>query len=143
MAELIQILTTVEREEEAEGIASELVERRLAACVQIVALSRAPTAGTTRCKLRKSGSAGSRRGRDLYDDVESAIRQLHAYEVPEIIAMPIIDGSKDYLEWVAENAGPGVTWAIGGQCTELGLPRPAGRRRSDRAHFLTVVGRGP
>ncbi len=106
MAELIQILTTVEREEEAEGIASELVERRLAACVQIVG----PIASTYRwndeVQTTEEWQCWIKTRRDLYDDVESAIRQLHAYEVPEIIAMPIIEGSKDYLEWVAENAGP-------------------------------------
>ncbi len=106
MAELIQILTTVEREEEAEGIASELVERRLAACVQIVG----PIASTYRwngeVQSAEEWQCWIKTRRDLYDEVESAIRQLHAYEVPEIIAMPIIDGSKDYMEWVQENAGP-------------------------------------
>ena len=105
MPEFIQVLTTVEREEEAAALASELVERRLAACVQIVG----PIASTYRWKgevqRAQEWQCWIKTRRDLYDEVESAIRRLHSYELPEIIALPIIAGSTDYLEWVGENVG--------------------------------------
>jgi len=105
MAEYLQVLTTVERQEEAEGIATELVERRLAACVQIVG----PIASTYRWKgeveTAEEWQCWIKTRRDLYGQVERTIRRLHSYELPEIIAMPIVEGSADYLEWVEESVG--------------------------------------
>ena len=45
---------------------------------------------------------------DLYEQLEQAIREVHPYEVPEILAMPVVEGSRDYLAWLdgeLENAG--------------------------------------
>ena len=44
--------------------------------------------------------------RELYADLEQAIRALHPYEVPEILAMPVIAGNPDYLEWLKQEANP-------------------------------------
>ena len=100
MAPYVQVITTTEKKEDAEKIAFRLVERKIAACVQI--------AGPITSIYRWKGSIeraeewqciiASRK--DLYDEIEKAIRSLHTYEVPEIIAMPIVAGSGDYLEWV-------------------------------------------
>jgi periplasmic divalent cation tolerance protein len=105
MAEFIQVLTTVERREEAERIARSLVEKRLAACVQIVG----PIASTYRWKgeveTAEEWQCLVKTRRDLYPQVERGIRLLHSYAVPEIIATPIIAGSADYLAWLGENVG--------------------------------------
>ena len=105
MPEFIQVLTTVERREEAERIARSLVEKRLAACVQIVG----PIASTYRWKgeveAAEEWQCLVKTRRDFYHQVERGIRLLHSYEVPEIIATPIIAGSADYLEWLDENVG--------------------------------------
>jgi periplasmic divalent cation tolerance protein len=101
MAEYIQVLTTAGSEEEAERIASMLLERRLAACVQTVGpiVSRYRWQGKLeqvsewQC-LAKTEAA-------LYEQVEDAIRAAHSYEEPEILAIPVLAGSKGYLDWVS------------------------------------------
>ncbi|MGN6664524.1 MAG: divalent-cation tolerance protein CutA [Solirubrobacterales bacterium] len=105
MADCIQVLTTAGSEEEAGRIASLLVERRLAACVQV--------AGPVTSRYRWQGEVEEEREwqcmakttRAAYAAVEAAIRELHSYEEPEIIATPILAGSPGYLAWIDENVG--------------------------------------
>lgn len=100
MNEYIQVATTVATEEEAGAIARLLVEKHLAACVQVIGpmtshyrwQGEIETAGEYLC-LAKSRAA-------LYSEIEAAIKAIHPYEVPEIIAMPVISGSKEYLAWL-------------------------------------------
>lgn len=100
MNEYIQVATTVATEKQAAAIAGMLVEQRLAACVQVVGpmtshyrwQGKIETAGEYLC-LAKSRAA-------LYPEIEAAIKTIHPYEVAEIIALPIIAGSKEYLAWL-------------------------------------------
>jgi periplasmic divalent cation tolerance protein len=100
MKSYIQIMTTTETKEEAEKIAQYLVEQKLAACVQITG----PIVSTYRWKGNVETACEwlclikTREG--LYDKVETAIKKLHSYETPEIIAIPIIKGSSEYLSWL-------------------------------------------
>ncbi len=102
MTDYIQVVTTTEHKEDAEAIARTLVEERLAACVQVLG----PITSTYRWKGKIETSqewqcwAKSRRG--LYDQIEGAIRRIHRYDVPEILAMPVVAGSQSYLDWLAE-----------------------------------------
>jgi periplasmic divalent cation tolerance protein len=102
MTDYIQVVTTIDSEQKAAEIARVLVEERLAACVQVLG----PITSTYRWKGRVETSrewqcmAKSRR--DLYDRVEEAIRRVHSYEEPEILAVPIEAGSRSYLAWVEE-----------------------------------------
>ena len=100
MKSFIQIFTTTETKEEAEKIAQYLVEQKLAACVQITG----PIASTYRWK-GKVETANEwhcliKTREELYDKVETAIKKLHSYETPEIIVIPIIKGSSEYLSWL-------------------------------------------
>jgi periplasmic divalent cation tolerance protein len=105
MTDYIQVLTTTEHREDAERIARLLVEQRLAACVQVTG----PITSTYRWQgqIETAGEwqcwAKTRRG--LFAEIEQAIRQSHPYEVPEILAIPILDGSADYLAWVERETG--------------------------------------
>lgn len=100
MSEYIQVATTVATAEEAGALAGLLVEKRLAACVQVLGpmtshyrwQGKIETAGEYLC-LAKSRAA-------LYPALEAAIKAVHPYEVPEIIATPVIAGSKEYLAWL-------------------------------------------
>lgn len=100
--EHLQVLTTAGSAEEAERISAALVERRLAACVQV--------AGPVRSRYRWRGEVETaaewqclaKTTRERYPEVEAAIRELHSYEEPEIVAMPIVAGSAGYLDWVAD-----------------------------------------
>ena len=101
MADYIQVLTTAGSEEEAERIATELLERRLAACVQILGpiVSRyrwqgaLETAQEWQCLAKTEAT--------LYDELERTVRELHSYEEPEIVATAIVAGSEGYLDWVS------------------------------------------
>jgi periplasmic divalent cation tolerance protein len=103
MADCVQVLTTVGSEEEAARIAGLLVERRLAACVQVV--------GPVVSRYRWQGAVEEEREwqclakttRAAYGAVEAAIREAHSYDEPEIIATEIVAGSSGYLAWIEEN----------------------------------------
>ena len=100
MQEYIQVVTTVEKKEDAEKIAKALVEKRLAGCAQVVGpivstywwQDNIETAEEWLCIIKSK--------KDLYEELEKCIKAIHSYEVPEILAMPVVTGSKDYLEWL-------------------------------------------
>jgi len=96
-------MTTVETREQAQSIALHLVEEKLAACVQITgaAFSTYRWAGKIETAREYLCLIKTREG--LFARVESAIKKLHPYETPEIIAVPIINGSKEYLKWLDES----------------------------------------
>jgi periplasmic divalent cation tolerance protein len=106
VAEYLQVQTTAGSEQEAERIAAALVERRLAACVQVLG----PIASRYRWRgaveeaqewLCLAKTAASR-----YPELEAAIGELHSYEEPEIVAVPIVAGSAGYLAWLGESVSP-------------------------------------
>lgn len=96
------VLTTAGAAAEADAIADALVDRQLAACVQIV--------GPITSVYRWEGAVERSEERLLlikttaaaYPRVEAAIRELHSYDCPEIVALPIDAGSADYLAWLRE-----------------------------------------
>ena len=102
MADYVQVVTTVERKEDAERIARALVEARLAACVQVLGpitstywwKGEIETAEEWQCVAKSRG--------DLFARIGGAVRDLHPYEVPEILAVPIAAGSESYLAWLEE-----------------------------------------
>lgn len=102
MKSYIQISTTTETKEQAQKIAKYLVEQKLAACVQISG----PIESTYRWKGNVETASEClcliKTRKTLFKKVEAAINKLHPYETPEIIAVPIIKGSKEYLNWLDE-----------------------------------------
>jgi len=107
MTDKIVVLVTCGSAKEAGRIAQVLVEQRLAACVNVLEVP-------VRSVYRWKGKVESARERLLvikssrkqYARLERAIKKLHGYEVPEIIALPIERGSREYLAWLAESIGP-------------------------------------
>jgi periplasmic divalent cation tolerance protein len=97
------VLSTAGTQEEAQKIAHALVERRLAACVNIV--------GPIQSVYRWKGAVESAPEHLLiikttaaaFPSVRRAIRELHSYELPECVMLAIEDGSPEYLEWIAES----------------------------------------
>jgi periplasmic divalent cation tolerance protein len=100
MTDYIQVVTTAPRREDAETIASALVAERLAACVQVSG----PITSTYRWKdaveTSQEWQCCAKSRRDLYTAIEQAIRRLHPYEEPEIVVVPILEGSASYLRWI-------------------------------------------
>lgn len=105
MPDYIQVMTTTETKEQADTIARHLVKERLAACVQITQgiESTYQWKGETECS-REYLCLIKTRG-NLFPLVEAAIKRLHTYETPEIIAVPIADGSAEYLKWLDDALG--------------------------------------
>lgn len=100
MNEFVQILVTIDTKEHAEYMAELLVKKRLSACVQILG----PIVSTYWWEGEVEKSEEwlifiKTRG-ELYDKVEKMVRDNHPYEVPEIVAIPIVEGSRDYLNWL-------------------------------------------
>lgn len=105
MNEHIQVATTTGNKDDAQRIAAALVERRLAACVQV----HGPIASTYRwqgeVQCDDEWYLVAKTRRDRYAAVQDAIRELHSYEEPEIIATLIVEGSPGYLRWVDKQVG--------------------------------------
>jgi periplasmic divalent cation tolerance protein len=105
MNDYIQVMTTTAAREDAEKIAQALLDARQAACVQILG----PISSSYRWQGKVETSqewlclAKSRRG--MYELIEATIRRLHPYEMPEILAIPIVAGSAGYLAWLDGELG--------------------------------------
>lgn len=100
--EIVAILTTIDSVERAQVIASALVERKLAACVQISEVESVYSwQGAVQRQREFRILAKTLAGR--YADAEAAIRELHTYELPAIYAVPVTDVFAPYADWVAEN----------------------------------------
>lgn len=102
MTEFLQITTTIGTRPDAERIATELVSRRLAGCVQISG----PIASTFRwqgkIETAEEWMCLIKTGREQLDAIRSLLAEIHPYEVPELIATPIVDGGEAYLKWLAD-----------------------------------------
>ena len=96
----IVVTTTTETIDEAKRIAHILVEARLAACVQIIG----PITSIYRWEGAVEEAAEYlcvvKTRADRYHQLEAAIREHHSYDVPEIIAVPVVEGSEPYLDWL-------------------------------------------
>jgi len=103
VAEYLQVLTATGSEQEAERISAALVERRLAACVQVLGpvASRYRWQGEVETAREWLCLAKTEAGR--YERLEAAIRELHSYDEPEIVATQIVAGSAGYLEWLSQS----------------------------------------
>jgi periplasmic divalent cation tolerance protein len=100
MNDYIQVVTTTEHREDAERIARTLVEERLAACVQVSGPITSVYRWKGQIETAQEWQCRAKSRRDLYEAIEQAIRRIHPYEVPEIVAMPILAGSAEYLAWL-------------------------------------------
>ena len=96
----IQVVTTVGERSDAEKIARILLEKRLAACVQIVGPVTSSYWWRGRIETEEEWLCFIKSSESHYEDVERAIKGIHPYEIPEVIAMPIIAGLPDYLMWL-------------------------------------------
>ena len=100
MTDKIVVLSTCSSAEEAHKVAQGLVEARLAACVNVLTGARsfyrwkgAIAEDTEWLLVIKSSRA-------RFDALRATLEKLHSYEVPEVVALPIVDGSKNYLLWL-------------------------------------------
>jgi len=106
VSDYVQVMTTAGSEEEAGRIASLLVERRLAACVQVVGPIASRYRWQGEIEEEREWQCLAKTTRAAYEAVEAAIREVHSYDEPEIIATPIVAGSAGYLAWINQNVDP-------------------------------------
>ena len=97
------VLTTTASEEEANKIARHLVERRLAACVNIVPHVTSVYRWQDKVEEAQEWLLIVKTTAAAFGEVRHAIAELHSYELPECICLTIEDGSPAYLQWIAES----------------------------------------
>lgn len=100
MNNYIQVMITTDSEEEAKELGRLLVEHRAAACVQVWG----PIFSTYRWEGEIQDTQEwmclAKTGAGQYDRLESLVKENHPYDVPEILALPVLAGNMAYLEWV-------------------------------------------
>jgi periplasmic divalent cation tolerance protein len=105
VAEFIQVTTTVSKREDAGRISRAVVEKRLAACAQVVGPITSIYRWKGKIERAKEWMVVMKTRKALYPKLEKAIREVHPYEVPEIVATRIEAGSRDYLDWIRAETG--------------------------------------
>ena len=103
MTDYVQVLTTVSSPEEAERICDALIEDRLAACVQVAGPVSSIYRWQGAVEREQEWQCLAKTEARLYEEVEAAIRRVHSYEEPEILAIPVLAGSRGYLDWISAN----------------------------------------
>jgi periplasmic divalent cation tolerance protein len=101
-ADIIQVVTTTAEKESAEKIGMKLLERRLAACVQISGPVESSYWWNGRIETAREYLCTIKTLRDRFAAVEKIIIELHPYDQPEIMATAVVDVSADYRSWLLE-----------------------------------------
>jgi periplasmic divalent cation tolerance protein len=102
MQTALLVLSNVPSEPLARAITQQLVEKRLAACVNIMPMMRSVYQWQGQVEQADEVALFIKTTSERYAEVEQTIRAMHPYDVPEIIALPITDGLPGYLDWIAQ-----------------------------------------
>ncbi len=100
ISDYILVFITAASPEEAEHLGKTLVEKRLAACGNIVQDIRSIFWWKDAIEIEQEALLMLKSRATLFSSILTVVTSLHSYEVPEIIAIPIISGSEDYLKWI-------------------------------------------
>ncbi|MBU1262381.1 divalent-cation tolerance protein CutA [bacterium] len=98
----VVVFITASTEEQAKGIAEGLLGKRLVACVNILPKVSSLFWWQGKIDSQEEVLLILKTKEDLLDEVIRITKELHSYEIPEIIALPIIGGNEDYLQWIAK-----------------------------------------
>jgi periplasmic divalent cation tolerance protein len=110
MTDKIVVLSTCESEQEAANVGRHLVEQRLAACVSIVPAVRSIYRWRDEIEEATEWLLVIKSRRDLLPALRAEIEKKHSYEVPEVLALQVVEGSESYLAWLdRELAQPAQT----------------------------------
>lgn len=105
MTDKIVVLSTASSAEEAEKIARGLVTERLAACVNVIPAIRSFYHWQGKIEDSAEFLLVIKSSRGRFDALRVSLEKLHSYEVPEVIAMPVVDGAEAYLNWMDGELG--------------------------------------
>ena len=99
------VLTTAGSQEEARKIAHALVDRRLAACVNIVPQVESIYRWQGKVESASEWLLVIKTQTSAFERVRNTIKELHSYDLPECVMLEVATGSEEYLNWIAENTG--------------------------------------
>ena len=103
--EYVLVLTTLPNDGEAAAFARALVEERLAACVNLLPPMESTYRWEGKVERETERQAIIKTTRDRTVALWERVREMHPYEVPEFIVLPIVDGNDAYLRWIADSTG--------------------------------------
>src|SRR5690348_2917223 len=103
MTDKIVVLVTTSGVRQAKKIARALVGEKLAACANVITAVRSIYRWEGKVAEENECLMIIKTTRDKFDEVRARVERLHGYSVPEVIALPIVDGAPNYLAWLAES----------------------------------------
>lgn len=98
--ECVVVFVTCKDEAEAEKISLKLLAQRQAACVNMLKHVRSIFCWDNNIDQADEVLLSIKTRHDLFDAVKHTVKEIHSYSVPEIIALPIVEGDRDYLDWI-------------------------------------------
>jgi len=104
----VVIMVTASSRRECRKIARRLIDEKLAACVNITQPIQSVYHWEGKIEQSKEFLMFIKSNRDLFPQIKAEIDLVHSYHTPEIICLPIIDGSPNYLQWVSDSVRPAV-----------------------------------
>lgn len=106
MSQVLFVYVTASDLEEAERIGEAVVDARLAACANVLDGMRSIFRWQGSVQKGREAILILKTREDLFDDLKQRIIELHSYELPCVVAMPITGGHEPFLDWVASESGP-------------------------------------
>jgi periplasmic divalent cation tolerance protein len=103
MTDKIVVLSTCASEEEAEALARSMVEQRLAACVNVIPRMRSYYRWKGALESTEEWLLLIKTSRDRFHALMAALEKAHSYEIPEVLALQVVDGAANYLNWIDVN----------------------------------------
>ena len=94
------VMVTTASKQEAEKIAQRLLKERLIACANIIGPVSSLFHWAGKTEKAEEFLIFMKSRKDLFEKLEEIVKALHSYEVPEILVLPIVGGSKEYLAWL-------------------------------------------
>jgi periplasmic divalent cation tolerance protein len=101
------VFVTTSSEKEASGIASALVEREEAACVNIIPMVRSVYRWKDKVWNETEQLLVIKTTAAAFEDIKRTVKELHSYELPEILALPVSQGEPQVLSWIGASVRPG------------------------------------
>lgn len=106
MTEYVQVVTTVDTDDMANVLVSALVSQRLAACGQVVGPINSTYWWDGQLETSQEWMCILKSSRQHLPELQEHLRRIHPYDVPEILAVPVVDGNSAYLEWLGSELRP-------------------------------------
>ncbi len=113
MTDAVQIITTTSDRQSAAAIGQALVQRRLVACAQVSGPITSYYHWQGQLEQSEEWVCLVKTLADRYAAVEATIRELHSYEVPQIVAVPIVSASQSYLAWLRDELQAPPSYSAG------------------------------